>query len=120
MSGPEISVLLVEDDSMVRGWVRLALDGSEFRLAGEAASTAEAVELWQRRRPQLLLVDYRIPDGRGTELVRDLRRLGVTEPAVLMTANLERGFNEAARDADAQGSVLKTGRIEELLQMPQD
>jgi len=116
MSPPEISVLLVEDDLMVRGWVRLALDGSEFRLAGEAASTAEAVELWRRRRPQLLLVDYRLPDGPGTELVRDLRLLGVTEPAVLMAANLERGFNEAARDADAQGSVLKTGRIEELLQ----
>lgn len=116
MSGRELSVLLVEDDSMVRGWVRLALDGSEFHLAGEAASAAEAVELCHRRRPQLLLVDYRLPDGRGTELVRDLRRLGVAAPAVLMTANLERGFNEAARDADAQGSVLKTGRIEELLQ----
>jgi len=31
-----------------------------------------------------------------------------------MTANEERGFNEAAREAGAQGSVLKTGRIEEL------
>ena len=116
MSAREISVLLVEDDSMVRDWVRLALEGSEFRLAGEAANAADAVELWRRRRPQLLLVDYRLPDQRGTELVRELRQLGVAVPAVLMTANLERGFNEAARDSDAQGSVLKTGRAEELLQ----
>lgn len=116
MTGRELSVLLVEDDPMVRGWLRLALEGSGFRLAGEAESAAEVVDLWRRRRPQLLLVDYRLPDGRGTELIRDLRRLGVTTPAVLMTANLERGLNEAAREADAQGSVLKSGRIEELLQ----
>lgn len=101
---------------MVRGWVRLALEGSEFRLVGETGTAAGAVELCRRRRPELLLVDYRLPDGRGTELVRELRWLGVTTPAVLMTANPERGFNEAARDSDAQGSVLKTGRAEELLE----
>jgi DNA-binding NarL/FixJ family response regulator len=116
VSSPEVSVLVVEDDSMVRSWVRLALEGSDFRFAGEAANVAEAVELWQRRRPQLLLVDYRLPDGRGTELVRDLRRRSISTPAVLMTANLERGLNEAARDSDAQGTVLKTGRADELLQ----
>jgi DNA-binding NarL/FixJ family response regulator len=111
----EISVLVVEDDAMVRDWIRLALEGSEFRVAGTAFSAAEARELAARRRPDLLLVDYRLPDGVGTELVRDLRHEGVAAPAVIMTANTERGFNEAAREAGAQGSVLKTGRVEELL-----
>lgn len=115
MTGDDVTVLLVEDDSMVRGWVRLALEGSEFRLAGEAGTAAEALELVSRRRPALLLVDYRLPDGRGTELVRDLRRGGSSAPAVLMTANAEAGFNETARDSGAQGSVLKTGRVEELV-----
>ena len=110
----EISVLLVEDDSMVRGWVRLALEGTEFRLAGEASSAADVPDLVQRRRPDVLLVDYRLPDGSGVELVRELRRQGVGTPAVLMTANAEQGFNESARGAGAQGSVLKTGSIEDL------
>lgn len=100
---------------MVRGWVRLALEGSEFRLAGEATSAADAVSAVRRRRPKLLLVDYRLPDGRGTDLVRDLRRLGFDVPAVLMTANAEYGLNEIARESGAQGSVLKTGRVEELV-----
>jgi DNA-binding NarL/FixJ family response regulator len=116
VTGNEVTVLLVEDDSMVRGWVRLALEGSEFRLAGEAGTAAEALELVPRRRPALLLVDYRLPDGRGTELVRDLRRDGSHVPAVLMTANAERGFNETARDSGAQGTVLKTGRVDELVE----
>lgn len=115
MSDREISVVLVEDDSMVRGWVRHALEGSEFRLAGEAASSAEALGLASRRRPDLLLVDYRLPDGVGTELVRRLRQQGIDAPALLMTANNERGFNETVRESGAQGSVLKSGRLEELL-----
>jgi DNA-binding NarL/FixJ family response regulator len=111
----EVSVLLVEDDPMVRSWVRLALQGSEFRLAGEAATAAEALGLADRRATDLLLVDYRLPDAVGTELVRELRRQGVSSPAVLMTANVERGFNEMAREGGAQGTVLKTGRAEDLL-----
>jgi DNA-binding NarL/FixJ family response regulator len=115
MSSPEITVLVVEDDAMVGGWIRLTLDGSEFRLVGMAGSAAEVSELVERRRPSLLLIDYRLPDRVGTELVRDLRQSRVSVPAVIMTANAERGFNEVAREAGAQGTVLKTGSVEELL-----
>jgi DNA-binding NarL/FixJ family response regulator len=116
MSDAELSLLLVEDDAMVTGWVRMALEGSSIRLAGVASSAAETPGLAERRHADLLLVDYRLPDGRGTELVRDLRRRGITIPAVLMTANEESGFNEAAREAGAKGTVLKTGSAEELVQ----
>lgn len=110
----EISVLLVEDDAMVREWIESALRGSEFRLAGVASSAAEGVELAARRNPQLVLTDYRLPDRVGTELVRELRLRGVLAPAVVMTANEERGLNELARDAGAQGTVLKGGSAELL------
>ena len=112
----DISVLLIEDDSMVRGWVRLALEGTEFRLAGEAASALEAFDLAERRRPDLMLLDYRLGDAVGTEVLRDLRRRGDDTPAVLMTANAEPGFNELAREAGAKGTVLKSGRSTELLE----
>jgi len=114
----DISVLLIEDDSMVRGWVRLALEGTEFRLAGEAASALEAFDLAERRRPDLMLLDYRLGDAVGTEVLRDLRRRGHETPAVLMTANAEAGFNEIAREAGASGTVLKSGRSAELLEAP--
>ncbi len=111
---PEISVLLVEDDAMVREWIESALRGSEFRVAGVASTAAEGVELAARRSPQLVLTDYRLPDRVGTELVRELRLRGVLAPAVVMTANEERGLNELARDAGAQGTVLKGGSTELL------
>jgi DNA-binding NarL/FixJ family response regulator len=110
-----VPVLLVEDDSMVRSWVHFALEESEFRVKGEASSAEEALQLLEQVEPLLLLVDYRLPDKVGTELVRDIRLLGLSTPAILMTANPERGFNEAARDAGAQGTVLKSGKADELL-----
>ena len=111
----EISVLVIDDDSMVRGWVRVALEGTEFRIAGEATSSAEGLELAQRRNPQVILVDYHLMDGVGTELVREFRRQQIAARAVVMTARAQQGFNETAREAGAQGTVLKTGKIDELL-----
>ena len=110
------AVLLVDDDEMVRGWVRLALEGTEFRIAGEAANSADASDLAARRNPDLLLVDHKLGGEVGTELVRDLRRRGVSAPALVMTANSQGGFNEAAREAGAQGTLLKTGKRAELLE----
>lgn len=109
------TVLVVEDDAIVRAWVRLALKGSEFSVGGEAPTTAAALDLVARRRGDLLLVDHRLPDDLGTELVRQLRRKGNRAPAVIIAARAEPGLNEAAREAGAQGSVLKRGSSEELL-----
>ena len=82
-SDGEMTILVVEDDAMARGWVRLALTGSEFRLAGFAGSIAEALELCTRRGPDLVLTDYRLPDAVGTDFVRRLRAEGVAAPVVL-------------------------------------
>jgi DNA-binding NarL/FixJ family response regulator len=111
----KISVLVVDDDSIVRAWVRLSLEGSEFRVAGEATTAAEALELAPRRRPGVLLVDHQLPDDVGTELLKELRVRGVSAPALVMTAHGRPGLNEAAREAGAQGSVVKSGSAGELL-----
>ena len=108
------SVLLVEDDAMVRSWVMYALEPTEF-VVSAVETLNEAVEAVRTRKPSMLLIDYRLADGAGTELLRSLRLDGVDVPAVLMTANPERGFNEVAREVVAQGSVLKTGSAEELI-----
>ena len=77
---------------------------------------AAAHELLERRHSDLLLVDYRLPDGFGIDLVRERRRRADRTPAVVIAARAEPGLNEAAREAGAQGSVLKRGSAEELLE----
>jgi DNA-binding NarL/FixJ family response regulator len=108
-------VLVIEDDAIVRAWVRAALKGSEFTVGGEAPTSAAGAALVSRRRGDLLLVDHRLPDHFGTELVRQLRRTGNRTPAVIIAARPEEGLNESAREAGAQGSVLKRGSTEQLL-----
>jgi DNA-binding NarL/FixJ family response regulator len=113
-AGLEPAVLVVEDDAMVRSWLRVSLESQGFRIAGEAAGGAEARQLVARRRPDVLLVDQRLADGKGTALLRTLRHNGVSAPAVLMTANPEPGFNEVAREVGAQATVLKTASSDEI------
>ena len=103
-------VLLVGGESSLRGWVKLSLRDSEFRIAGEAASAEETARLAAELEPDLLLID-----ATGVTVVSEVRAHGVSVPALLMTASPERGFNENAREAGAQGTVLSTGSIAELL-----
>jgi DNA-binding NarL/FixJ family response regulator len=110
----EVDIVLVEDDAIVRSWVRLSLRGSEFRVAAEAATAADALEL-AACEPDVWLIDYRLPDQPGTVLIRDLRHAGERAPAVLATANVVRGLNESVRQAGGQATVLKTGSPTELL-----
>jgi DNA-binding NarL/FixJ family response regulator len=102
---------------MVCGWIELALRGTEFQIDAVATTAQGAVEQVKGSRPSLLLVDYRLPDQKGTELLRELRRDGLRTPAVLMTAHAERGFNELAQEVGAQGTVLKTGKASDLLKV---
>ena len=80
----------MEDDAIVRAWVRLALEGSEFTVAGEAPTIAAARELIARRRVDLMLVDQRLPGKFGTELVRDLRRDPTVQAPGLACRDLKR------------------------------
>jgi DNA-binding NarL/FixJ family response regulator len=111
-----VSIGLVDDDAFVRAWVRQCLRDTEFRVAGEASSTASAADVIATRRPDVLLIDYRLPDGRATEFVRSIRRQGLALPVLVMTATPEQGLNEAVVEAGGQGVILKRGEPEELLQ----
>lgn len=115
MSDRTISVVLVENDAIVRDWLRAVLSDAEFRVAGEAGTAEEARLLVARRLPELVIVDYRLPDGIGTQLVRELLRQREGLRALVVTANPEPGLNQEARAAGAHGTALKTGRRDELL-----
>jgi DNA-binding NarL/FixJ family response regulator len=110
----EVNLVVVEDDAIVRSWIRLSLRRSEFRILAEAGTAADARELTSIL-PDVWLLDYRLPDQLGTVLLRELRQEGIDAPAVVMTASVMHGFNEQVRQSGGQGTVLKTGSPAELL-----
>jgi DNA-binding NarL/FixJ family response regulator len=113
-----IRVLLAEDQAIVRAGFRALLDAQpDLEVAGEAADGREAVALARKLRPQLVLMDIRMPELDGLEATRQItadRSLADTRVLVLTTFELDEYVFGALR-AGASGFLLKGGEPADLL-----
>ncbi|MFC5750952.1 response regulator [Actinomadura rugatobispora] len=105
-----ISVLLADDQAMIRRGLRLILeDQPDISVVGEAPDGAEAVAMARRLRPDVCLVDIRMPRLDGIEVTRALAGPGVRDPMrviVVTTFDLDEYVYGALRGG-AVGFVLK-------------
>jgi DNA-binding NarL/FixJ family response regulator len=105
-----IRVLVADDQAMVRSGLRLLLsDEPDIEVVGEAADGIEAVELARRLRPDVCLVDIRMPGLDGIEVTRALAGPEVADPlrvVVVTTFDLDEYVYGALR-CGAVGFVLK-------------
>ena len=105
-----IRVLLADDQAMIRGGLRLILeDQPDITVVAEAADGAEAVSLARRLRPDVCLVDVRMPRLDGIDVTRALAGPGVRDPlriVVVTTFDLDEYVYGALRGG-AVGFVLK-------------
>jgi len=110
MSGHTITVLIADDQAMVRGGLRMILeDQPDIEVVAEAADGVEAVSAARRLRPDVCLVDVRMPRLDGIEVTRALAGPGVPEPLhviVVTTFDLDEYVYGALRGG-AVGFVLK-------------
>ena len=112
-----IRVLLADDQALVRSGFRLILETREdLEVVGEAEDGREAVELARRLRPDVILMDVRMPEVDGVEATRRLTALG--SPArvlILTTFDLDEYVYEAIR-AGASGFLLKDVQPAQLVE----
>ena len=105
-----IRVLLADDQALVRGGLRLILeDQPDIRVIAEASDGLEAIDLARRMRPDVSLVDIRMPRMDGIEVTRALAGPNVVEPlrvVVVTTFDLDEYVYGALR-AGAVGFILK-------------
>jgi DNA-binding NarL/FixJ family response regulator len=105
-----IRVLICEDQELVRtGYVTILSAQPDMTVVGEAADGREAVELARRARPDVIVMDIRMPFLDGIEATRELAGPGVEEPPkvlVVTTFNVDAYVYEALR-AGASGFLLK-------------
>lgn len=110
-----VNLLIVEDDAIVRDWLRMVLAGTELAIIGEAASGADAVTVARRRPIDVIVLEEHLPDTTGTALVPSLRSAAPRAAVLLMAARPEPGLNERAVRAGVAGTLIKTGDRHELL-----
>ena len=105
-----IRVLVVDDQDLVRAGFAMILDAQpDVEVVGEAGDGARAVELARRLRPDVVLMDVRMPGVDGLEATRRLAGPGVADPVrvlILSTFDLDDYVYEALR-AGASGFLLK-------------
>jgi len=88
--------------------------GGDIEVVGEAATAAEALELTRVLRPDVALLDMRLPDRSGVEVVRQLREEGNPAKAVLLSAFDDEEYVMEALSAGAAGYLVKTMPSDEL------
>jgi len=110
-----ITVLLVEDEAAVRDMLRFALSGKDFHLV-EAVDARQGYACLSEQLPDLVLLDWMLPDSSGIEFARRLRREPAWKklPIIMLTARAEEHDKISGFDAGVDDYVTKPFSIREL------
>ncbi len=104
----EITCLIVDDHEVVREGLRLSLSRApHIRVIGEAADGASAVAMAERRRPNVVIMDVRMPGMDGLEATKVLSEKVPESEVLIFTAYSERSLLTRGLESGATGYILK-------------
>ena len=111
-----LSLLIVDDHEVVRqGLSALLGRRPEFQVVAEAGTVAEAVAAARKFRPDLVVMDVRLPDGSGIEACREIRAEFPETRVVMLTSYPDEDAVLSAIVAGASGYLLKQVRARDLV-----
>jgi DNA-binding NarL/FixJ family response regulator len=112
---PEIKILIAEDNSLLRGVLRDALEEAGMTVVGEAGDGVEAVRVAERTRPDVVVMDMRMPNVDGIEATEQIANADWAMPVVVLSAYDEPQMIEAALAAGASNCLKKGVGLDELI-----
>ncbi|MFF1967148.1 response regulator [Streptomyces sp. NPDC058232] len=111
-----IRVLIADDEAMIRAGVRAVLTTDPgIDVVAEAADGHDAVELVRRHRPQVAVLDIRMPKVNGIEAAAEIHRTVPTTGVIMLTTFGEDDYILQALGGGAAGFLIKSGEPEELI-----
>jgi DNA-binding NarL/FixJ family response regulator len=111
-----VRVLVVDDHEMVAEGVAAMIDAEpDLTVVAQAGTADQAFEKAAACRPDVVLMDFRLPDRDGIVASREIREVVTTAEFVMMTASLEHPVVAEAMEAGFSGFVVKSSGIRELL-----
>lgn len=103
-----VRILLVDDNPSVRHYLRAILEQqTSWQVCGEARTGAEALRRVQDASPDLIVLDYQMPDLNGVDIARQICDLFPKIPILMVTIHLSRQLADAARRAGVRGACAK-------------
>lgn len=112
----EVRILVVDDHFIVRiGLVALINTEPDLKVVGEADDGEQAVRLFEKLKPDLVLMDVRMPGKSGHEATRHIRGLAAAAHVLMLSAFDGDQDIHAALEAGARGYVLKSATGDELI-----
>ncbi|SEB69446.1 response regulator transcription factor [Streptomyces melanosporofaciens] len=113
-----LRIVLVDDERMVRTALRAILSSEpDLQVVGEAGSGAEAVSVVRELRPDVVLMDVRMPDVDGIRATERILSTMADPPRVIVVTTFENdSYVYDALRAGASGFLLKRARAEDLVQ----
>ena len=101
-------VLIVDDHALVRDGLRLMFDQEpDLELCGEAADETEAVQVFRRAHPDVVIVDIGLKNGSGIEAIKRIKAHDLGARIIVASMHDERVYGERALQAGAMGFVSK-------------
>ncbi len=111
-----IGLLLVDDHPVVRdGLHRISELEPRVQIVGEAATMRSAVEFARRLRPEVILMDVRLPDGDGIEACRQIKAFLPEARILFLTSFADNQMVLAAMEAGADGYLLKESGAQRIV-----
>jgi DNA-binding NarL/FixJ family response regulator len=112
-----VRVLIADDHGIVRSGLRLLLERQpDIEVVAEAADGAEARELAVRERPDLAILDVRMPKLTGLQVTREIKRQAPEVSVLILSMHDDERYLFEALKAGASGYVLKTQADVDLLE----
>ena len=103
-----IRILIVDDNPAVRRYLRAILEQQEsWRVCGEARTGAEALHQVVESPPDLVVLDYQMPDLNGVDVAKQISEMFPKIPILMVTLHLSKQLAEAAREAGVRGACAK-------------
>jgi NarL family two-component system response regulator LiaR len=115
MSQGEISLVIADDHPMVRTGLRSMLSASRIRIIGEASNGKEVLDLARKLKPQVVLMDIRMPGMDGIQALEAIKTEKLPSRVIMVTTYRSTSYLLRSLSVGAAGFVLKDISREELL-----
>jgi DNA-binding NarL/FixJ family response regulator len=104
-----VRILVVDDNPAVRHYLRALLEQqSAWQVCGEARTGREALERVEKNPPDMILLDFQMPDLNGLDVARQLTRFFPEIPILMITIHLSKQLAEEARRVGIRGACAKS------------